>query len=194
MKKEGEVNLPAVILSVFAVLTLSLGVYVYFSLHGPDYTATYTQRISEGIIQDPVSELQLVEGNKSLSDIIHLRGIQGLNLNKLESSSINYMSVKFYLYNLHNILLTNNNPRIQLYLDDTAYSIEIIKGEIYVEPKIVDKPDIIIRTTLDEVAKMIKNPEYAKGSLNSGKSSIEIVASYPTLFLKGYSKIYSQIA
>jgi len=193
MKKEGEVNLPAVILSVFAVLTLSLGVYVYFSLNGPDYTPTYTQRMSEGTIQNPVSEFQLEE-DKSLSDIIHLRGIQGLDLNKLKSSSINYMSVKFYLYNLHNILLTNDNPRVQLYLDDTAYSIEVIKGEIYIEPKIVDRPDIIIRTTLDEVAKIIENPEYAKGSLNSGKSSIEIVASYPILFLKGYSKIYSQIA
>jgi hypothetical protein len=196
--KEGEVNLPAIILSVFAVLTVFLGVYVYFALNGPDYTATYIQRLSEGIIQNPISELQLEEDasleNKSLSDIIHIEGIEEkIDLGRLEDKSINYMSVKLYLYNLHNIPLTNNNPRIQVYLDNTPYSVEVIKGEIYIKKQEIPNPDVIIRTTMDEVAKIVDNPEYAKGSLNSGKSSVEIVADNLTLLLKGYAKIYSKI-
>ncbi len=194
MKKEGEVNLPLIIILVFGAVTLASGVYVYFALNGPDYTATYTQRISEGKIQNPVSEFQLSEGNKSLSDIIHLEGIQGVDLGKLEDKSINYMSVKLYLYNLHNIPLTKNNPRVQIYLDNKPYSVAVIDGEIYVKQEEINSPDIIIRTTLEEVAKIIDNPEYAKGALNSGKIQIEIAASYTTLFLKGYSKIYSQIS
>jgi hypothetical protein len=198
MEKRGEVNLPVIFISVFAVLTLLLGVYVYYALNGPEYTQRYIERLSEGIIQNPISEYQLSQGassggNKSISDIIHLVGIQGIDLTKLESSSINYMSVQLYLYNLHNIPLTNNNPRIQVYLENTSYSIEIIKGEIYVTQKVTKSPDIIIRTTLDEVSKIIENPEYAKDSISSGKSSVEIVANKLVLLLKGYAKIYSMI-
>ena len=103
------------------------------------------------------------------------------------------MSVKLFLYNLHNIPLTENNPRVQVYLDDVLYSIEVIKGELYVRNEEIDDPDIIVRTTLDEVVKIIENQEYAKGSFNSGKSSVEIVAGYLELLLKGYAKIYSMM-
>jgi len=194
MKKEGEVNLPLIIIFVFGAVALALGVYVYFALNGPDYTASYIQRISEGKIQNPISEFQLSEENESLSDIIHLEEIQGLDLEELKEKSINYMSVKLYLYNLHNIPLTNNNPRVQIYLDDTPYSIEVIQGEIYVRQEVINSPDIIIRATLEEVAKIIDNPEYTKGALNSGKIQIEIVSSYLELALKGYYKIYSKLS
>ena len=199
--KRGErnpINLPAVILSILGVFVLASGIYVYFALNGTDYTSTYSQRISDGTIIDPIKEFQMSKGtsseNKSLSDIIHLEGISGIDLGNLETKSINYMSVKLYLYNLHNIPLTHDNPRIQAYIDSTKYSIEIEDGEIYVKEGIAENPDVIIRTTLDEVSKIIENPEYAKGSLNSGKTSIEITGSKITLFLKGYSKLYSMIA
>lgn len=192
--KRGEkkpINLPAVMLSILGIFALALGVYVYVALNGTDYTLTYSQRISDGTIIDPIKEFQLSNENKSLSDIIHLEGISGVDLGNLETKSINYMSVKLYLYNLHNIPLTNNNPRIQAYIDNTQYFIEIINGEIYVKKGIVENPDAIIRTTLDEVAKIIENSEYAKGSLNSGKTSIEITGNKITLLLKGYFKLYS---
>lgn len=132
-----------------------------------------------------------ISENKSLSDIIHFIGISSMDLGNLETKSINYMSVKLYLYNLHNVPLTNNNPKILVYVDDAEYSIEIIDGEIYVQKGIIENPDLVIRTTLDEVSKIIDNPEYAKGSINSGKTSIDITGSKITLLLKGYSKLYS---
>lgn len=195
MKKEkGPMNLPAVILSVLGIFVVALGVYVYFALNGTDYTSTYSQRLSNGTIIDPIKEFQMsknISENKSLSDIIHFIGISSMDLGNLETKSINYMSVKLYLYNLHNVPLTNNNPKILVYVDDAEYSIEIIDGEIYVQKGIIENPDLVIRTTLDEVSKIIDNPEYAKGSINSGKTSIDITGSKITLLLKGYSKLYS---
>ena len=203
-KEEKVVNLPAIILSIFGIIVLALGVYVFLALHGHDYTPTYSKRISEGIIQNPIAELQFSKvnytgnqknstANQTLSDIIHVENISGVNLSNLETKSINYMSVKLYLYNLHNIPLTDDNPRIQVYLDNSAYSIQVINGEIYVNAGILNNPDVIIRTTMDEVSKIVDNPEYAKSSIFSGKTSVQIAGSPINLLLKGYAKLYSLI-
>jgi len=68
--------------------------------------------------------------NKTLADIIHIEGVE---LNELEKESINYLSVKLSLYNFHSFPFTSNTPKIQVYLEDRMYYIEIIDGEIYIK-------------------------------------------------------------
>jgi hypothetical protein len=109
-------------------------------------------------------------------------------------SAINSMASALGLKDLHNPPFSSDTPKIQVYLSDTPYSIEVISGKVSAKQSSIQNPDLIIRTNIEEIAKMAADKNYIKQSFNSGNSGIEIVAGEMTLLLKGYTKIYSSIA
>ena len=59
-KKNGDVNLPLVILSVFgAVVVIIFISFIYFSINGPDHSETYIEKILSGEIVNPVTQFKL---------------------------------------------------------------------------------------------------------------------------------------
>jgi hypothetical protein len=84
-------------------------------------------------------------------------------------------------------------PKIQFYLDEMPYFIEIIGGEIQIEEGIMEGEDIIIGTIQEELIKMTSDQEYIKTSFESGGSTIELIGEDIELFMKGYLEIYNEI-
>jgi len=205
-----ELNLPGIILSAFGVLTLALIVsFVYMSLNGPSYTSEYTQKINEGIIQNPIQEFALMFAEDSNeipegANVIHVQTEEGeklivvqsdledFSISDIEKEIVNYGAIVLKLYNLHSVPFTNINPKVQVNIDDTVYSLEIIKGDIFIKDGEIKNPDIILRTTHEEIFKMIEVNEYVSESVSSGKTSIEIVANKFVLFSKGYLSLYNK--
>jgi len=108
--------------------------------------------------------------------------------------AIKSMASALGLSSLHNPPFSSDTPKIQVYLSDSPYSIEVISGKVSAKQSNIQNPDLIIKTNLEEIGKMVADKDYIKQSFNSGNSNIEIVAGEMTLLLKGYTKIYSSIA
>lgn len=185
-------NVPAIILSILGIITLTLALsFIYFSLNGRDYTKIYNEKIATGEIKNPFIEFELnsSEGNKS---IFIEESIMGeLNISNIELIKYTFTILK--LYNLHNIPFTTITPKIQIYLNQDIYSIEIKKGDIIIKEEEIQNEDIIIRTTNEEILKMNKDDNYTKESISSGKTTIEKVANDFILFSKGYLNLYKEL-
>lgn len=209
--KGGELNIPVIVLSVIGVSTLVLAIsFVYMSLNGPNYTKTYTEKIQKGEIQNPISRFGLMfsdsqeipEGAKVIKiqteqgekHIIIQADLGDFDISEVEKELVNYGAIILKLYNLHEVPFTGITPKVQIYIDENAYYIEITKGNIIIKDGETQKPDIIIRTTHEEIFKMIEDNKYAKESISSGKTSIEQVANKVVLFSKGYLDLYQEFS
>ena len=190
MNKDGEINLPVLILSVFGLFTLGLGVsFVYFSINGQDYSNLYSERILSGEIKNPLSEFSIIE-----RDGVEIKINEGLNLTNVEEEMLSYALVELKLYNLHDIPFTSQNPKIEVEIGSNIYSVQVIDGEIEIDSGEINKEDIIIKTTQDEIVKMVNNESYARESFSSGESNVELAANKFILFSKGYTSLYEEFS
>lgn len=164
------------IIGIVLVVVLLIAGFLYFALVGFDYSSKYNGYTSSGALVNPVAKLSTEEA-----------------VAKFNEDFIYYMLYQLEFYNLRSNVLNGDKPRILIYADDDVYSAEISKGDIIVDKNTIDNPDAIIRTTKLEGVLMLKDSNYIVESFNSGKSSIELVASKATLFSKGYLKIYSKM-
>ena len=206
--KRGEANVPVIVLSVFALVTIGLvASFVYMSLNGHDYSSEYNKKIESGEIQNPVEEfaLEFSEGETSEgAQVIKIQTEEGekhiiiqanlgdLNTADIEKELVTYGAVVLKLYNLHKIPFIGTTPKVQIYVDNKSYYAEITKGNIIIKDGKANKEDIAIRTTHEEIFKMIEDSSYAGESLSSGKTSIEMVANKFVLFAKGYLTLYNE--
>ena len=196
--KKGVVNFPIIVLSIFFIFLIVVSIYVFFALRGPDYTDDYLERILEGIIKNPLFKSSDFSMDNSSDEITPITQPEIDDLRTLspeeEIEFINYLLVKFKVYNLHNVPLTDNTPKIQIYLEDRAYYVEIIQGEINIEVGGETKvKDVIIRIPFEEAFEISLDQKTLEESVNSGISKIEIVEENKTLFLKGYSNVFSYL-
>ena len=196
MKKRAqkELNVPAIVLSVVGAVAVILVVsFVYMSLNGKNYTQEYNQRIENGEIQNPVTEFQLSDNVQENKIIIENNLLGTLNTSEIKKGLVKYASIVLKLYNLHNIPFTSITPKIQVYVDEDVYNLEIKDGVIIIREGEIQEMDIIIRTTNEEALKITENGNYAVASVSSGKTTIEFVASKFILFSKGYSTLYQEL-
>lgn len=197
MNEKKEMNVPVVVLSALGIITLVfVASFVYFSLNGKNYTPVYEQKLQSGEIKNPISEFSLNSNNFSIGEnkslVIDNNILSDVNKSLIQESLINYASVILKLYNLHNIPFTSINPKVQVTIDSDSYYVEIVKGNIIIETGQISKPDITITTTRDEILKIADNNDYAKDSISSGKTNIELTANKLVLFSKGYLGLYKE--
>ena len=124
----------------------------------------------------------------------HGKDYTNLYSTDVQRETIESLIVALKLYNVHEIPYTSITPKMQIYIKEdlyyvNSYYIEIVKGEIIVHDGETDEEDIIIRTTKEEVLKIIENKDYARESLASGGIIIEKVAGKFVLFSKGYTTL-----
>ena len=163
-------------ISIAFVLLLIVGIFLYFSLSGPNYDARYAEKISSGELVNPV--YALTEEQAVLA---------------FDESFIYYLLYSIKAYNLHSPPLSSDSPKIEIFIGNQTYNVEIEKGVIYVKRGEVVEKDIIIRTNAVEAVNMLKNKDYVQESFLNGNSNIERVASQTTLFGKGYLKMYNEL-
>tara|TARA_Y100000310_G_C20368828_1_gene662545 strand:- start:96 stop:761 length:666 start_codon:yes stop_codon:yes gene_type:complete len=215
--KRGAANVPLIVLIACGILLFALAAtFMYASVNGTDYSNIYLEKIENAEIKNPITQLKLMfqsdseeigetEDDETEGQVIKINTPDGekriivknieigdLTIEEIETELINYASVVLKLYNLHNTPFTKNNPKIQIYIEESAYSVRVLKGDIFVEPGTFNKPDIILRTTYEEIFKMIEDTGYAGESFSSGKSSVELAASKFILFTKGYLSLYKE--
>lgn len=99
------------------------------------------------------------------------------------------------LYQVHEIPYLGITPKIQIYIREdlyfvNSYYLEIISGKVMIKDGEAAEKDIIIRTTKEEVEKIINDNNYMKESLSSGKTIVEKATSDFVLFTKGYPDIF----
>ena len=162
-----------IVVGIFLVLLLIAGgLFYYFFMRTP--------QLSERIkIENPAQGLSAEQA-----------------IIEFDESYIDYMIFAIGGWKLHNPPLSKNIPKIKVIVDNETYVSEITEGQIVTEKKDIDKEDIIITTSKEELVNAILSFEikqYIKNSVAEGKTSIELVAGYTTLFSKGYLSLYEEM-
>ncbi len=114
----------------------------------------------------------------------------------IEPTHLSYVLAEIGFYQLHNPPLSQNTPRINIKLNDDWYTSEFKAGKIYTKQGSAQNPDLIISTSSSEIIEAIKSgevKEYMQASVSSGKTQIELKASYSILFSKGYLSLYKEL-
>ena len=186
----GEIDFPLVVLSVFGFIVLLLGLsFLYFSANGPNYDKLYQEKISS-VNAKPAMEFT-INSSEQKNITVKLEGsVASSNLSKEE---ITNALIHLKIYNLHNMPYTSDTPKIQLYVDNVTYSIEVLSGKIIIDDGIIKNEDVDMITTKDEILKMNNNESYARESFSSGNSKIKPIANEVVLFSKGYLTLYQDL-
>ena len=161
------------ILGIALILLMILMMFFYFATASPSKPRAGTE------IQNPIQGLTNEEAILQFSE-----------------EYINYLVFAIGGWKLHNPPLSDDTPKIKVIVDEEIYFSEIVNGEIKTERKEIEDEDIIIRATKQEIVNAIKSLDmenYIKQSVEDGKTSLELRASYTTLFSKGYLNLYKDV-
>ncbi len=112
---------------------------------------------------------------------------------EFDESFVFYFLYDLKAYNLHNPPLSSNYPKIEVDVEGEIFSSSVKKGIILVSSIQMLNKDIILKTTKEEIVKMMQDKEYVTQSFNDGKSSIEFIAGKSVLFAKGYLNLYNNL-
>jgi len=115
----------------------------------------------------------------------------GIYSEHVQKDTIRALMIGLELQSVHEVPFSDVTPKIQLYIAENiyfvnSYNIEIVKGDVIINDGETAIKDIIIRTSKEEVMKMIEDNSYAKESYLSGRTVIEKIAEDFVLFSKGY--------
>ena len=212
MDKEKRVmNVPAmVLLTIGGIVLILIFSFFYLSVNGKNYTSIYTQKLQSGEIKNPITEFQLMFSESSSEEIpagsqvitlptedgekriIIQADLGDFDVSSIQKELVNYLSIVLKLYNLHEIPFTSITPKVQVEIDENIYYAEISEGNIIIKEGKAENPEITIKTTNEEVFKIIENKDYAQESIASGNTNIEVTKDYFVLFSKGYLKLYNE--
>jgi hypothetical protein len=120
---------------------------------------------------------------------------EGIYSEHSQKKIIEALFTSLKLQDIHEIPYLNLAPIIQIHIEQdkhfvNSYYLKIIKGEVQIKNGITSEKDIIIRTTIEEIEKIMENQDYIKESLISGRTEIEKTASDFVLFSKGYPNLF----
>ena len=113
---------------------------------------------------------------------------------EITEQHISYILNELGAYKLKSYL--GNTPKIEVVVDEEKFNSEITNGVIKTKRGEIENEGITITTAKDEVIESVKSLDtknYIKQSIASGKTSIELKASYSILFAKGYLTLYKEI-
>ncbi len=176
-------------LKIFIILIVLgiIGFAIYFTA-----TNLFTKKV-EIILDNPLTELILKyteNGTVNANKVIE-QGVLEFN-----ETYINYLLVALGSGNLHKSILHNENPFIEINLDNEIWSSEIIKGMPNSQKKEIENEDIKVIISKQEAVKAILSEnigEFIKSSVNNGNIKIETIAGETELFSKGYLKLYDEL-
>jgi hypothetical protein len=157
--------------SVIIIILLVMGMFLYMALFKPRNNIG-----KQGILVNPAKDLSIDEAKTQFNE-----------------DFVYYLLASIKAYNLHNPPLSSNKPKMDILVGSVEYSAIIDDGRIVVSKGAIENPDVLIKTSLDEAANMVKYPDSVKSSFESGKSEIQMIASKASLFSKGYLNLYTEI-
>lgn len=158
------------------------------------YTATnvFSGKI-EIILNNPLEGLI---AKYTVNETLNVDKVVEQGVLEFNESYIDYLLVALGSGNLHKSILHNENPFIEVGLDNEIWSSEIIKGMPNSEKKEIDNEDIKVIMSKEEAVKAILSEdieEFMVGSVNNGNTEIEKIAGEFELFSKGYLKMYDDL-
>lgn len=164
------------VLGIILLVILVAALFYYFLLFKPNNEHKYDDLKKAGKLENPVSNLSLEQAKASFNE-----------------EFIFYLLYSIKAYDLHNPPLSDDNPRIKIYVDELVFNAEIQDGVIKIGNDTLTDEDIAIKTTREEAVLMIRDKNYIKESFSSGKSQIDLIASKSKLFAKGYLSLYTEL-
>ena len=114
---------------------------------------------------------------------------------EINESVINYILYSLEANKLHNPPLSPSTPKIEVLVDQETFNAEIIKGRIVTKKGGITRKDIKIHMPRQAVINFLNSSNSIsaiESSISSGDTRLEIVASYPMLFAKGYLSLYKK--
>lgn len=122
----------------------------------------------------------------------------GSNLTEFSVSDVHvtYLLNEMGAYQLRNTPLSDEPSRIEVQVGSDVFTSEINDGKISTRRGKAEGADLRIITTKQEIVNSLTSldiKEHLKNSVKNGKTQLELVAGYTTLFSKGYLSLYGDL-
>jgi len=119
-----------------------------------------------------------------------------INKTTVGIEQINLILYNIKAYELHNVPLSSNTPKIEFIIGNEAYNTEIIKGSIITKKGEIENEDIGIIASKEEFIKILNSENLKQAlqeSVNQGNTRLETFAGNTKLLAKGYLSLYKEI-
>lgn len=180
-------------LIIFIIILLGVaGYFIYLYLSGHSFGSNNLSGTSSEY-NSPNYEMINIPTSAGNKTILIESNITNYSISDIEKSLANYSSIILKLYSLHNIPLTSITPKIQSYLDNNSYFMEVSNGDIIISEGNITNPDITIATTSQELSNILENGTSVGSALSSGSIKIDAEANQFTLASKGYLTLFNEL-
>ena len=191
MKRWKAWSLSFLVVSLVTVI-VGLSVYIGLSSQNEDYYEVYQERAESGEIINPIKKT-ITDGDPTTEEPAEEFLTTEDAIEEFDEDYVHHVLFSIKAYNLHEAFLSSDTPKLEFYIDGKIYSAFVEEGEIFVSTGGVEDEDVIIRTTKEEVIKMLKDPNYVADSFRDELSTIELKSGRLELIVKGYLELYEEI-
>lgn len=174
----------SVIIALLLILIIISSALFFYFLYLPQNNNTDVGQT----LENPI-------GNPNLITINTITNITTVIID-INETHLAYVLDQIGAYKLHNPAFSSDTPRIQIELNNKVFKAEVISQKCNVKRGESQNPDIIIRTTDEEITNSLwstNTRNYIKMSVQDGKTTLELKASQVKLLSKGYLGLYEEM-
>jgi hypothetical protein len=184
----------SLIILVIILLLLIGFAFGYYMIGLSKESKTSTPSGKTSVVENPMKGIVLTESgvrNNLTNEQVIEEGVKNFDYHY-----INYILLALGVQELHEGI-GFGNPVIQLDLNDESWNTEIIKSELKTQKGSIEKKDLLITLSKEEVVKALLSSDikqFMKDSVTNGNIQISMVAGKVELFSKGYLEMYKKIS
>ncbi len=181
-------SLLKIVLIIIVLVVILIVIYFYFNFIKSDSDRNVR------VIENPLKKIVLENTNEK-GEINKDKVVQEAIVD-FNEEYINYILIALGVSKLQTSPLGYGNPKIELHIDEEAWSSEVIDGELYTQKQFIDDEDAIIYMSKEEVVEALLSSHLRNFMINSvkgGDTKIEMIADNTELFTKGYLKMYQEL-
>lgn len=178
-KNNHYINMAIIILAVFVLILI--GFYLFHLKDDKPPVIT-----NPAVVSNP---LEAIITKNTLNGIVNNTAVVKDGIKEFNEKYINYLLNAIGTSNIHKSNIGYGNPRIEILLDNEAWTSELTSNGVITSKGEGDDIDLKVTLSKEEAVKAIlssDSKQFMKDSISSKKTQFEMVAGKVELFSKGY--------
>jgi len=191
IKKKGKLKKFLIFFLIALIILIIIALILGYLLFNPFQKSDIINNKNRVVLENPLKNIILKNTNEKGE--INKEKVVEQAIIEFDNDYINYILIALGANKLYRSKIGYGNPRIELSIDEEVWSSEIVDNSFVTSKTTIENEDIIIKTSRKEMVESLLAKDikvFMKDSVNSGITTIEVVAGKLELLSKGYLDMY----